>query len=117
MLLTALMVVTAAPLHNADAADVEEAGLVWGRLARQVANPGIASVQLSRALAPVYGVTCNRDAITPDAFGGDGDINRVCCLLRNSPWCGLNTTGSWHFLRRLTPIPLCFPLNWRDGVR
>lgn len=79
------MVVTAAPLHNADAADVEEAGLVWGRLARLVANPGIAAAQLARAPAPVYWVTWNRDVVTPDAVGRTDSINRICCLLRNPP--------------------------------
>ena len=85
MLAIILMAVTKVPLRNADVAAAEAAGLVWGHLARQVEGPTATASKLARALAPVYGVTWNRAAITADAFGGTDNINRVCCLMRNSP--------------------------------
>ena len=68
------MVATAAPLRNVDTSDAEEAGLIWGHLARQALV--IAAAKLARALVPVYGVTWNRDAITSDDVGMEDNINR-----------------------------------------
>ena len=73
------------PRRDADSAASETAGLVWGHLARQVADPTATAAKLARALDPVYGVTWNRAVINSDAVGGTGGINRVFCLLRNSP--------------------------------
>ena len=69
------MVATAVPLRNLDTAAAEASGLVWGNLARQVRPPGIPAAQLERALVPLYGVTWNRDVLTPNADGGAGNIN------------------------------------------
>ena len=79
-----IMVVTTLPLCNVDSASSEAAGLVWGHLERQVADPDASAAKLARALVPVYGVTWNRAVITSDAVGGTNEINRVLCLLRNS---------------------------------
>ena len=79
-----VMVITTLPRRNADSAASEAAGLVWGHLARQVADPNATATKLARALVPVYGVTWNRAVITSTAVGGTTEINRVCCLLRNS---------------------------------
>ena len=77
------MGVDTVPPHNANAAAAEASGLVWGHLARKVANPGIAAAQLARALLPVWGATWNRDVVTSDAVGGTNIINSVCCMMRN----------------------------------
>ena len=66
----AIMVVTTIPLRNVDSAASEAAGLVWGHLARQVADPDATAAKLARALVPVYGVTWNRAVITSGAVGG-----------------------------------------------
>ena len=79
-----VMAVTTLPRHNVDSAASEAAALVWGHLARQVADPNATAAKLARALAPVYGVTWNRAAITSTAVGGTNEINRILCLLRNS---------------------------------
>ena len=65
------------PLRNADSAASEAAGLVWGHLARQVADHTATAAKLARALAPVYGVTWNRAVITSDSVGWTGGINHV----------------------------------------
>ena len=79
------MTIAKLPRRNADSAAAEGDGLVWGHLARQVAGPTATAGKLALALAPVYGVTWNSAVITSDAVGGTDNINRVCCLLRNSP--------------------------------
>ena len=79
-----VMVITTLPRRNADSDASEAAGLVWGHLARHVVDPNATAAKLSRALVPVYGVTWNRAVITSTAVGGTTEINRVCCLLRNS---------------------------------
>ena len=54
-------------MRNADVAAAEAAGLVWGHLARQVADPTTTAAKLARALDPVYRDTWNRALITSDA--------------------------------------------------
>ena len=66
-----LMVITTLPRRNADPDASQAAGLVWGHLARQFADPNATAAKLARALVPVYGVTWNIAVITSTAVGGE----------------------------------------------